>query len=107
MEHATEGDQKKIIFGASGIQAIMQNIQTIVSTPAGTVPLDRSFGIDTASLDGPLNEVTRARVTDRIVQAIREYEPRVEVTRIEYEADGESGRLKPIVKFRLRDGEET
>lgn len=104
MERTVSIVKTGIIFGATGIQEIDQNIRTIVSTILSTVPLDRGFGIDTVTLDGPLNAVTQARMTDKIVNAIREYEKRVEVLSVKYVTDGIKGRLIPMVKYRVKEG---
>ena len=36
----------KIIFDAIGSDEILQNLRTLYTTPQGTVPFDRDFGID-------------------------------------------------------------
>lgn len=102
MEYTVTASSTQIDFGATGLTEIMQNVRTIVSTTMGTVPLEREFGIDTGALDNPL-PVTRVRMTGRIIEAIQLYEPRVEVTKVNYQVDALEGRLIPIVKIRLKE----
>lgn len=104
LEYTIYGEQKSIDFGASGLQSILQNVRTIVTTIQSSVPQDRQFGIDVSSLDGPI-EIIKARMTAKIIDAIREYEPRVDVTSVQYDDDEENGRLIPIVKIRIKEGE--
>lgn len=102
MEFTVAGMNGEINFGASGFEEIRQNLRTILSTIAGTVPLDRNFGIDLSPLDAPI-EIAKARMTPAILEAVQTYEPRVEVLEVSY-TDNPDGRLIPTVKFRLADG---
>lgn len=104
MEFTTMMAGSGIDFGAVGIQELSQNIRTIVSTPQGSVALHRDFGIDVSPLDGPMHAWTQARLTERIITAIQQHEPRVEVVRVDYQADESSGRIIPRVTFRLKEG---
>lgn len=80
---------------------IFQNIRTILATPICSVPLDRSFGIDAECVDMPL-PAAKANIGQKIVKAIRQYEPRAEITKISWEAD-QDGILKPKVQVRIND----
>lgn len=102
MEYTVTTKANGIDFGASGLGEIQQNIRTILTTMSGTVPLDRRFGIDIVPLDAP-NEMAKARMTSLIIEAVRTYEPRVDVLAITYEEQPD-GVLVPGVKFRLAEG---
>ncbi|GIQ69260.1 hypothetical protein DUZ99_04585 [Xylanibacillus composti] len=104
MEFTTLAADEAIDFGATGIRELSQNIRTIVTTAQGSVALNRAFGIDISPLDSPMNALNQARLTERIVAAIQQNEPRVEVVRVDYKEDGPSGRLLPSITFRLREG---
>ncbi len=97
-----------LIIGASGMDAIRQNIRTIILTTMYSVPLDRGFAHAGAALDSPAPLVT-ARLIAALTEAIEAREPRVAVERISLEAgDGPvgimDGRFRPRVIFRLKEG---
>lgn len=71
---------------ATEVEEILQNVRCILSTTKFSVPLDRDFGLDATYLDKPL-EVAKAKMASDIVLAISEYEPRVTVSDILFEAD--------------------
>lgn len=96
------GQSNSIDFAPANEYAeILQNIRTILSTPLYSVPLDRAFGIDASCVDMPL-PVAKANIGQKIVKAIRQYEPRAEITQITWEAD-KDGILKPKVQVRIND----
>lgn len=79
---------------------ILRNVQTILTTPLGTCPLYRDFGIDTAILDNPTN-VAQNLMAVEIMDAVERWEPRVRVKSVTFEANDE-GRLQ--TKVVLSDG---
>lgn len=91
------GELKKLNLLASGAEEILQNIAIIMTTPKGSVPLDRNFGIDISALDMPI-ELAENIFTAQIIEAVQEYEPRARVTKVTYEKDHLIGKLKPKVK---------
>lgn len=96
------GEKKPLNLLATGIEEILQNITVILTTPKGSVTLDRSFGIDMSFLDLPL-EISENICTTQIIEAIQDYEPRVEVTKVSYEKDHSTGILKPKVQVRINE----
>lgn len=78
---------------------IIQNINNIITTPQGTVPLDRNFGIDISILDEAINLVP-GKLTVELVKKIQLYEPRVKVKEVTFTAD-EYGNLIPKVRVEL------
>jgi len=103
IEHELTVREKEIDFGATGLAEIEQNLRTIVTTLQGSVPLDRRFGMDPTAIDAP-RPVAEAKLTARILQAVRAYEPRVIVSSVTYQADDLTGQLQPIVRYRVKDG---
>lgn len=89
-----------INFYPTGIAEILQNVATIMSTPKGSVPLDRQFGIDVSMLDLPL-EIAENLLTVQIMEAIETYETRVEVIKVTYEKDYLTGKLQPKVQVNI------
>jgi hypothetical protein len=85
----------QIDFSATGANEVIQNVKTIITTPAGTVPFDRDFGIDWSLLDLPIREA-RAKLTVEYIEKIKKYEPRASVNSISFTAN-EQGQLIPKV----------
>jgi phage baseplate assembly protein W len=88
-----------IIFGASGLDEIYQNLRMIITTPEFSVPMDRAFAWS-PEVDLP-ETVAQAKITARVSAAIRKNEPRVQLISIRFESDSLNGRLKPIIKVRV------
>lgn len=65
---------------------IAENIHNIISTPQGTVPFDRNFGIDISILDNPIN-LAQGMVTVEIIRKVKLYEPRVSVKEVNFTTD--------------------
>lgn len=74
---------------------VERNIKTILSTPKGTCPLYRNFGINMEMLDTP-TIAAKNILTVAIIDAIEEWEPRVTVTDVSVEADAE-GKMRAKV----------
>lgn len=91
---------KGINLNATGVEEILQNVGIIISTPKGTVPLDRNFGIDISMLDLPI-EIAENLLTVQIIEAIQEYEERVQVEKVSYTKNHITGKLEPKVQVSL------
>lgn len=95
-----------VIIGATGMEALLQNIRTIVLTSVYSVPLDRGFAHLNALIDSPSPAET-IRLAGQLTEAIERYEPRISVERIVFRqtpSEGMEGRLFPHITFRLKDG---
>lgn len=60
---------------------ILRCLRTLIMTPAGTVPLDRDFGIKQDFLGYPVN-VAENLLAVEIIDKVDKYEPRVSVTEV-------------------------
>ena len=80
-------------------EEILQNVLTICTTAKHTVPLDREFGVDGAFLDDPVSRV-RAAYTQEVVRAVRKFEPRARVSRVEFSGDID-GKVYPRVFVKI------
>lgn len=97
---------RKIVIGAQGMEAIMQNIATIVTTLVYSVAFDRGFATSGAFIDSPAPRAVGAKMAE-LAEAIERREPRVKVLRIAFDADVAGcagGRLYPRIVFALREG---
>ena len=79
-------------LGLAGIEEIVQNIRLILSTPKGSVPLDRNFGINWDLVDKPF-PATIQLLKAEVVKAIETYEPRVKVKEVKIREATSDGRL--------------
>lgn len=92
------------------LREIAQNVRTILSTVLGSVPLDRTFGINSDMLDAP-QPVAQAMLVSEIVTAVERNEPRVRVVGVAWEkpsneTDTQNGVLIPRVTVETRPGVE-
>lgn len=84
------------------IEEVTQNVRTIISTLKGSVPLDRTFGIDGSIIDRPI-QIAQAMMRQDIVNAIRQYEPRAVIVSISFNDPSATidGLLKSTVRIRI------
>lgn len=75
---------------------IIRNVKTILTTPLGTCPLYRDFGLDMSYLDRPM-DLAQNLFALAAMEAVERWEPRVQVTSVTFEADATDGRLKAKV----------
>lgn len=92
----------EIDFSASGNSEIIQNIKVILTTPAGTVPFDRDFGIDMEILDAPV-ALAKAKLTVEYIKKVKKYESRAKVEKVTFTNDVFNGYLVPKVVIGLVD----
>jgi hypothetical protein len=72
------GRKRKIDFGATGVDEVLQNVAMILTTPKFTVPLRRDWFIDYSLLDKPMPQA-QAILAQEVFVAIRTYEPRARI----------------------------
>lgn len=77
--------QKAITLGAEGDEEIVQNVRLIASTFAFSVRFDVPFASTGEYIDSPLPHNT-ARLMASLTTAIEQYEPRVKVLSIRFDA---------------------
>ncbi|MBQ7215515.1 MAG: GPW/gp25 family protein [Synergistaceae bacterium] len=87
----------------SEAEEVIQNVITVCSTMKYSVPMDRDLGVDAVMLDEPVGRA-RAKLKAEIVRAVKKYEPRARVTRIDFSADL-NGTVRPRIRIRVISGE--
>ena len=103
MEIDIIASQGEINFApANLIEEVAQNVRTICSTTKYSVPMDRLFGVNAVMLDRPTPKAI-AELQAELVQAIRKYEPRCRVKKINFDGDIDG---KLIAKVRIEILEE-
>lgn len=75
-------------------------LQVLYSTPAGTVALDREFGLSWQAVDLPM-EAAKATVAAEIIEKTARYEPRARVLEVSWQADALTGVLQPEVRCEI------
>lgn len=103
MEIDVIASQGEINFApANLIEEVAQNVRTICSTTKYSVLMDRLFGVNAVMLDRPTPKAI-AELQAELVQAIRKYEPRCRVKKINFDGDIDG---KLIAKVRIEILEE-
>jgi len=74
---------------------IIRNVQAILTTPVGTCPLYRDFGLDVTYLDYPM-DLAQNLFAVAAMEAVERWEPRVSVIEVTFEANMD-GHLKAKV----------
>lgn len=97
-----------IKIGATGMDAILQNMRIIILTFAYSVPLDRAFANTGRMIDSPA-PVRTARLAAQLVNALEKYEPRIKVRKVEFVYNDraeqlQQGHIIPKIFYRLKDG---
>lgn len=85
-------------FSPEEFADIKQCLETLLSIRAGTQPLDRNLGIDLDSIVGYPLDVAKNMLSLEIMEKVEIYEPRVEVTSVDFESNTD-GVLKPHIHF--------
>lgn len=79
---------------------IIQNVNTILTTQKGSVPLDREFGLSQEYIDLPI-ATAKAKYIAEIIDQLEKYEPRCKVISVDFEEDNMDGKLIPKVKVSI------
>ena len=93
------------LFPRNTVEEIIQNISVLLTTVVGSVPLDRNLGLSATFIDDKAQRAM-AKLTIFALQTIQEYEPRVEVTEVDFAPNPGSaadGRFYPRVRVRILD----
>lgn len=86
------------------VNAVLQNIAVILSTPIGTVPLYREFGLDMSFLDKPA-PIAKVLMVAPVREAIRRWEPRATVLDVDAKDDpANPGKQIPVVEVEINVG---
>jgi phage baseplate assembly protein W len=72
-------------------EEVVQNVETLLATEPGSVPLARAMGTPQDVVDQP-QSAAGARLQADVIRAVRTYEPRVTVRAVRLDGDAD-GRL--------------
>lgn len=83
------------------VNSVLQNIAVILSTPRGTVPQYRDFGLDMSFVDKP-RPVAEVLMVAPVREAIQKWEPRATVLNVYPRSDpSQPGKLIPTVEVEI------
>jgi hypothetical protein len=70
---------------------VLRCLRNLILTPAGTIPLDRDFGIDNSCLGYPI-DVAQNVFAVELIDKVQKYEPRANVVEVSFTPDN-NGRI--------------
>jgi phage baseplate assembly protein W len=73
-------------------------LETLLSIQAGTQPMDRDLGINLDEIAGYPTNVAQNMLSLEIIEKVSIYEPRVEVSSVDFESDTD-GQIIPHIYF--------
>lgn len=91
------------IFQGTRNKDILQDLRTLFSITAGTVVLDREFGIETDMLSLPM-EIAMNDFSVEVMEKVDRYVPRVMVDEVTWDkSDFNQGILTPVISVSEND----
>lgn len=79
------------------VNSVLQNVALILSTPKGSSPMYRDFGLDQGFLDKPL-PVAKVMLRVAVKEAIEDWEPRASLVGMDFSGDAaDPASLCPVV----------
>ena len=94
---------KAPIFQGTRNKDILQDLRTLFSITAGTVVLDREFGIETDMLSLPM-EIAMNDFSVEVMEKVDRYVPRVMVDEVTWDkSDFNQGILTPVISVSEND----
>ena len=79
------------IMPTTETEEILQNVLMILLTEKYSVPLDRELGIRAELIDAPVNK--QAQLVAEIATAIRTFEPRARLKKVNFSGDALNGQV--------------
>jgi phage baseplate assembly protein W len=68
-------------------QSVMKRVYRLLTTPAGSIPWDRNFGIDPSVLDNT-PAATEGALLVQYTQKLKSYFPTLKISKISFSYDG-------------------
>jgi phage baseplate assembly protein W len=91
-------------------ESVRQNLRVILSTRPGEQLMRPEYGAGLVNFIGETDTIrTRRRIYDRVTEAIANWEPRIDVSRVDVDAlpGGSAGQMRIEIAYRLRRTGET
>ena len=87
-----------------GVDEILQNVATIMSSRQGSMPMSRHIGLSHDWIGKPLN-IARVQIVGELSNAIQEQEPRATLAEVMCAVDDKTGEILISAKVVIADGE--
>ena len=71
------------LFPQTTIEEILQNVSVLLTTVAGSVPLDRNLGLNDTFIDEPAQRAMM-KLAIFALETVQDYEPRVAVMEVDF-----------------------
>lgn len=81
---------------------VAQCARMIFSTPKGSVPYMRGFGIEPGLVDNRITQDIN-EIVDESYEQVERYEPRMDLEDVEQEVDAMTGNVDIIISYTLED----
>lgn len=102
IEFDTSNIEIQFEYGGDEAAEIVRCLKMLYSTPAGTVALDREFGLSWDMIDMPI-ETAKSILTVEIIEKTAKYEPRVSVSKVIYKQNVTGKLITRVVVRYVRD----
>lgn len=86
----------KFNYSSLNIENIRRNLAMLYATKAGSVPMDRDFGLKCDFVSKPL-PVAKSEFEFEVIRKTEIYEPGVQVEKVEYIYDEVNGMMQPVI----------
>lgn len=96
MAYYVDGEQKG--FTEEEFLNVKLCLETLLSVSSGSQPMDREFGIDYDGIVGYPTPTAKNMLALEITEKVEKYEPRVKITRITFDVDGDQ--IIPHIHFK-------
>ncbi len=80
----------------SETEDLYKQLNNLLSTRKGTIPINRDFGIDWNVLSQPLDEAESSFVVE-LMEQIEAYIPELKASEIEFAVEPENGKIIPTI----------
>ncbi len=87
--------QLEFTFTDNRVEDLNRRLTLLITTPVGTMPLEREFGMTQTFLDSP-SEAAKAMFTAELTEKVAIYIPEIHVASVDWVA-GEHGSIIPKV----------
>ena len=89
---------------SGNVDEVVKRINKLLTTPKGTMPLDREYGVDYSEIIDLPPPIAQNTYVVEAAEAINKYEPGFALESIEFDADeSEAGQFRGVVTLTLND----
>lgn len=81
---------------------LLMSIQTLCSTYAGTIPLDRRVGLDSSVISESI-DISKEIITADIFDKVEKYIPEVEVIEVSFKEGEDISMINVLIKLERRE----